>query len=76
MASAGHIGFSTCSVGRFFELDMISWGDIAALERTALAFVISALDCNQRTIPIAATATTTARVIYLRMESLPFTNGG
>ena len=69
---AGHIGFSTCSTGRFFELDMISWGDIAALERTALAFVTSALDCNQRTIPIAATATKTPRAMYLRMESLHF----
>jgi hypothetical protein len=51
---------------------MISWGDIAALERTALAFVTSALDCNQRTIAIAATATMTPRAIYLRMESLLF----
>jgi hypothetical protein len=55
---------------------MISWGDIAALERTVLAFVISALDCNQRTVPITATATTTARAIYLRMESLHFRTAG
>jgi hypothetical protein len=55
---------------------MISWGDIAALERTVLAFVISALDCNQRTVPIAATATMTKRAIYLRMESLHFGTAG
>jgi hypothetical protein len=55
---------------------MISWGDIAALERTALAFVTSALDCNQRTIPIVTNATTRPRAIYLRMESLLFRTAG
>ena len=73
---AGQIGFSTCSSGRFFELDMISWGDIGALERTALAFVTSALDCNQRTIAIATTAAMTPRAIYLRMESLLLRTAG
>src|SRR5271166_1140083 len=68
----GHIGFSTCSTGRFFELDMISWGDIAALERTALAFVTSLLDFDQKSIASVATTISTARPMYLRMESLHY----
>jgi hypothetical protein len=69
---AGYIGFSTCSTGRFFDLDMISWGDIAALERTALAFVTSMLDFDQKSIASVATAISTPRPRYLRMESLHF----